>query len=143
MADEVSGNIVADLIKIGTFVGFSEERMQSLLEVMWNKVESALKDSREMAGQLEDCYDSKGLKSVLNGRNFKSNFGVGRFHMLPQSYTFSHGLCLDNFLQVWLISNQRYQVPPFRYINRDDEVSPLVIGRKVLGDIKYLMRSVK
>ena len=58
--------------------------------------------------------------------------------MLPQSYKFSYGICLNNFLQVWLIGNQRYRVPPFRYINRDDDVSPLVRGRKVLGDMKYL-----
>ena len=63
--------------------------------------------------------------------------------MLPQSYEFSHGLCLNNFLQVWFIINQRDQVPPFRYINKDDQVSILVIGRKVLGDMKYLMKSVK
>ena len=56
--------------------------------------------------------------------------------MLPQSYEFSHGLCLDNFLQVLLIVNQIYWVPPFRYINRGDEVSHLVerqlFMRKVL-----------
>ena len=53
--------------------------------------------------------------------------------MLSQSYTFSYGLCLNNFLQVWLIGNQRHQVPPFRYINWADEVSHLVRKRKVLG----------
>ena len=63
--------------------------------------------------------------------------------MLPQSYTFSHGLCLNNFLQVLLICNQRDQVPPFRYINQSDKVSHLVIVMKVLGDMKYLMRPVK
>ena len=63
--------------------------------------------------------------------------------MLPQSYGFSHGLCLNNLLKVLLICNQRYQVPPFRYINRADEVSRLVLERKVIGDMKYLMRSVK
>ena len=63
--------------------------------------------------------------------------------MLRQSYEFSHGLCLNNPLQVWLMNNQRYQVPPLRYINHNDEVSILVIGRKVIGDIKYLMRSLK
>ena len=63
--------------------------------------------------------------------------------MLPQSYVFSHGLCLNNFLQVWFISNQRYQVTPFIYINQDDQVSILVIGRKVLWGMKYLIRSVK
>ena len=63
--------------------------------------------------------------------------------MLPQSCKFSHGLCLNNFLRVWLIGNQRYQISPFRYINWDDEVSRLVRGRKVLGNMKYLMRSVK
>ena len=63
--------------------------------------------------------------------------------MLPQSYTFSHGLCLNNFLQVLLICNQRDQVPPFRYINQADKVSHLFMVMKVLGDIKYLMRSVK
>ena len=70
-------------------------------------------------------------------------WGGGRFHMLPGSYTFSHGLCLNNFLQVWLICNQRDQVLPFRYINKADEVSNFVRGSKVLGDMKYLMRSVK
>ena len=63
--------------------------------------------------------------------------------MLPQSYTFYHGLCLNNFLQVLLICNQRDQVPPFRCINQADKVSHLVIVMKVLGDMKYLMRSVK
>ena len=31
--------------------------------------------------------------------------------MLPQSYKISHGLCLNNLLQVLLIGNQRYKVP--------------------------------
>ena len=42
-----------------------------------------------------------------------------------------------------LICNQRDRVPPFRYINQADEVSHLFIVMKVLGDMKYLMRSVK
>ena len=96
-----------------------------------------------MAGQLEECFDSKLIPSVLNGRNFKYNFGGGRFHMLPQSYKFSHSHCLNNFLQVWLIGNQRYQVPPLIFINWADEVSHFVRGSKVLGDMKYLMKSVK
>ena len=66
-----------------------------------------------------------------------------RFYMLPQSYTFSHSLCLNNFFQVWLIGNQRDQVPPFIYINWAGEVYHCVRGWKVLGDLKYLMRSVK
>ena len=70
-------------------------------------------------------------------------FWEGRFHMLPQSYTFSHGLCLNNFFQVWLICNQRDQVLLFRYINWGDEVYHVFRGLKVLGDMKYLMRSVK
>ena len=93
---------------------------------MWNKVDYALKDSQKMAGQLEEFSDSKRIQSVLNGRTFKYHLGGGRFHMLPQSYEFSHGLCLNNFLQVLLIGNQRDQVPPFRYIDWDDEVSHLV-----------------
>ena len=76
-------------------------------------------------------------------RTFKYHFVGSRFHMLPQSYNCSHGICLNNFLQVLLICNQRDQVPPFRYINWDDEVSRLVKVRKVLGNMKYLMRSVK
>ena len=44
MEDEVSENIVADLRRRGTFVSFSEERMQSMLEGIWKKVEYALKD---------------------------------------------------------------------------------------------------
>ena len=141
--DEVSGNIIADLRKRGLFGGFGEERMQLVLEGMRNKVEYALKDSRKMAGQVEECSDSKGLKSVLNGRSFKYHFGGGRFYMLPQYYEISHGLYLKNFLQFLLIDNQRYQVTPFRYINWEDEVSRLVRGRKVLGGMNYLMRSVK
>ena len=111
MADEVSGNLVVELRKRGIFCGFSEERMQSLLEGMWNKVEYALKDSRKLAGQLEECSDSKGIQSVLNGSAFKYHYGGGRFHMIHQSYKISHGLCLNNLLQVWLIVNQRDQVP--------------------------------
>ena len=70
-------------------------------------------------------------------------FWEGRFHMLPWSYKFSHGLFLNNFLQVWLLGNQRDQVLPFIHINQAYGVPHLVIGRKVLGDMKYLMRSVK
>ena len=47
MPDEVSVNTIAELIKRGTFGGFSEERMQSVIEVMWNKVEYALKYSQK------------------------------------------------------------------------------------------------
>ena len=120
MVDEVSGNIIADLRKRGTFGGFGEERMQSLLEGMWNKIEYALKDSQKSAGQLEYCSDSKGMKSVLNAGTFKYHFGEGRFHMLPHSYTFSHGLCLNNFFQVWLIGNQRDHIYLLKYIKWDD-----------------------
>ena len=63
--------------------------------------------------------------------------------MLPQSHKKYQDICLNNFLQVLLISNQIYQVPSFRYINQDDEVSHLVRGRKMLGDIKYSMKPVK
>ena len=56
--------------------------------------------------------------------------------MLPQSYGFSRGLCLNCLLQVWLIVNQIYQVPLFRYINCDDELYILDKGRKVIGDMK-------
>ena len=102
-----------------------------------------MKDSQNAAVQLEECSDSKVMQSVLNGRSFKYNFCGGRFHMLPQSYKFSHRICLNNFPQVWLIGNQRDQVPMFIYIDRVDEVSHLVRGRKFLGDVKYLVRSVK
>ena len=80
---------------------------------------------------------------MWNGRTYKYHCLGGRFHIIPQSYKSSHKLCLDNFLQVFSIGNQRDQVTPFRYINGYDEVSNLVRGRKVLEDMKYLMRSVK
>ena len=102
-----------------------------------------MKDSQKVAGQLEYCSYSKGMQIVLNGGNFKYNFWGGRFHMLPQYCKFTHGLCLNNWLQVLLIVNQRYQVPLFIYINCSDEVSHLVGERKVLGYMKYLLRSVK
>ena len=117
--------------------------MQSLLEVMWNKVEYSLKDLRRVAGQVEECSDSKGMQSVLNGSTFKYHFWVGRFHMLPQSYEFSHSLCLNNFLQVLLIGNQRDRVTLFIYIHLDDEVSHWVRGSKFLGNTNYLTSSVK
>ena len=44
MVDEVSGNIVAELRKRVIFGGFGEDRVQLLLEVMWNKVNYDLKD---------------------------------------------------------------------------------------------------
>ena len=44
MVNEVSGSIVEELRKREKFGGFSEDRMQSFLEGMWNKVEYALKD---------------------------------------------------------------------------------------------------
>ena len=96
-----------------------------------------------MEGQLENHYDKKIILSVLNSSNFKCYFWGGRFHMFPQSYNLSHGLCLNNVLQFLLIGNQRYQVPPFRYIHRTDGVSHLVRGRKVLRDMTFSMRSVR
>ena len=110
-------HITAELRKRGKFDGFSEERMKSLLEGMWNKVEYALNELRKMAGQLKEYSDSKGMKSVLNGSTSKYHFGGSMFHVLPQSSTFFHILCLTNFLQVLLIDNKIDQVPPFRYIN--------------------------
>ena len=117
--------------------------MKSFLEEMWNNVEYALNDSPKFTGQLDVCSKSKEMQSVLNGITFKYHFCGGRFHMLPQSYKYSLGICLNNFLQVLLIGNQIYQVNPFRYINRDDEVSRLMRGSKVIGDTNYLMSSVK
>ena len=76
-------------------------------------------------------------------RTRKYHFGGGRFHILLQFYGFSHGLCLNNSLQVLLIGNQRDQVPPLRYIDQNDKVYHLVKGRKVLGDMKYLTRPVQ
>ena len=63
--------------------------------------------------------------------------------MLPQYYKISHRLCLNNFFQVLLIDNQIDQVTLFKYINQADEVYHLVRGRKLLGVMKYLSRSVK
>ena len=79
------------------------------------------------------------MQSVLNRRIFKCHFGGGRFHMLPQSYDNVRGIYLNNVLQVWLIVNQRYQVPLFRCINWDDEVSHLVKERIVRGDMRDLI----
>ena len=63
--------------------------------------------------------------------------------MVTQSYKFSRGFFLNNFLHVWFVCNQRDKVPLFRHINQSDEVSHLFRGMKVLGDMEYLMRSVK
>ena len=63
--------------------------------------------------------------------------------MLHQSYVCSHDLFVNHFLQVWSIVSQIYQVPMFIYIIWYDEMSRLFRGRKVLGYIIYLMRSVK
>ena len=52
MEDEESGNIVADLSKSVTFDGYSEERMQSLIEGVCNHVEYALKGSQYTSGRL-------------------------------------------------------------------------------------------
>ena len=44
MANKVSGDFVADLGKRGTFGGFCEDSMQSLLEGMCNRVDYSLQD---------------------------------------------------------------------------------------------------
>ena len=116
MSDEVSGNIVSYLRKCGIFGGCSGERMQSLIYGMWNKAEYDLKDQQKLAGQLEECSDSKVMKSVLNRKTFNYHFWRGRFHILPQSYKCSHDLCLNNSLQVLLIGNQRDQVNSLIYL---------------------------
>ena len=78
MVDEVLVNILEELRKRGTFGSFSEDMIQSLLGGVWNKVEYALKDSQNLAGQLEECYYSKGIKSFLNGITLKYHLGGGR-----------------------------------------------------------------
>ena len=75
MVDELSGNIIAELSKSGTFGGFIEESMHLLLEEMWDKVEYALKDSKKPAGRLEECSDSKVMQIVFNGRILNTIFG--------------------------------------------------------------------
>ena len=50
MTDEVSGNTIEELSKRDKFIGFSKDRIQSLLEGMWNKVEYVLKNSRDAVG---------------------------------------------------------------------------------------------
>ena len=75
MVDELSENIIAELRKSGTFGGFIEERMQFLLERMWDKLEYTLKDSKKSAGQLEECSYSKVMQSVLYGRTSNTIFG--------------------------------------------------------------------
>ena len=44
MTDALSGNVVAELRKRGTFGVFGKERMQLVLEGMQNNVEYSLKD---------------------------------------------------------------------------------------------------
>ena len=51
MVDELSGNIIAEFRKSGTFGGFIEESMLLFLEGIWDKVEYDLKDSKKSAGQ--------------------------------------------------------------------------------------------
>ena len=75
MADKESGNIVAELRKRGTFGSFSEDRIQLLLEVIWNKVENDLNYSRKDSGKLEECFDSKLIQSVLSGKSFSYHLG--------------------------------------------------------------------
>ena len=41
-------------------------------------------------------------------------------HLISHSYKFSHSLCLNSLLHVWLRGNKRYQVTLFRYINQAD-----------------------
>ena len=74
MTDELSGNIIEQLSRRGKSVGFSGERMRSLLEGIWNKVEYGLRDSLKSAGLFEECSDPKVMQSVLNGRTFKYHF---------------------------------------------------------------------
>ena len=48
---------------------------------MWNKVEYDWKDSQNVAGHLEECYDSKEMQSVLNWMTFECYFGGVKFHI--------------------------------------------------------------
>ena len=98
LADELSNNNIAELNKRGTFGGFIDEKMQSVIEEIRSKVEYDLNYSRKTAGRLEQCSYSKGVQSGLNGRTFKYHFEGGRFQMLSHSCEFSHGLCLNHFL---------------------------------------------
>ena len=63
--------------------------------------------------------------------------------MLLQFHKFDHGFCLNDFLLVWLIGYQRYQVTLFRNINQTDDVYRLVRGKKFIRDMKYLIKSAQ
>ena len=71
MEDKVTGNIFAELRKRAASGSFIEESMQSVLEDMCNKVEYAMRDSRKIASQLEECSYSELMQNVLNVRTFK------------------------------------------------------------------------
>ena len=86
IVDELSGNIIAELRKSGTFGGFIEERMHFFLEGMWDKLEYALKDSKKSAGQLEECSDSRVVQSVFNGRTLNTIFWPD-LESVAQKYT--------------------------------------------------------
>ena len=88
MADEVSGNFISKLSNRETFGGFSEDRMQLLLEGEWNKVEYGLMNSEKVTGQLEEFYDSKGIQTVFNGRTFEYHFVEICFICFPSTINF-------------------------------------------------------
>ena len=58
-----------------------------------------MKNSLKHACQLKKFYYSKLMKNVLNGRTLKYHFWGGKFHMFPEPYQFSHGLCLNFFFK--------------------------------------------
>ena len=59
IADEFLGGIIAESRKRGIYDDFGEERMQLVLEGIWNKVKNDLKYSQKMEGQLEDFLIQK------------------------------------------------------------------------------------
>ena len=74
---------------------------------------------------MKDKGDPKKMKKK---RAFKYHFGEVIFICFLSPMNFLTDFVLNTFPQVRLIGNQRYQVPPIRYINLDDKVSHLVRG---------------
>ena len=140
VTQDVVDNIIQELNDRGTFGGFSETRMQVLMNRMIQDVTNEITTVVERhipAGTTTPAAENTART------NFNYSFLGGQMHMLPEGWVLPHGMNLRACFGLWFVGIKSVNVPPFCFIRRLSEFEHLVEGKKRYSEMKFLFRVVE
>lgn len=149
LSGDVSSAIITEMDERGTFGGFNQNRMQTMLDGLMTEVRSEVRSARRNGGGgifgVNDVADgvADGGVMTLNGRRFRYHTWGEKFHMLPETWVFPHGMNMQVLMNLWFCGIESEGVPPFRFVKKGCEVHHIPRGTKVLSDMKYLMKHMQ